>query len=175
MPVWMVLGLTTFGAVIALCVISREKPTKAAIAVAVANLFVAGLNMFAPYRALLDPGYVGYSFGFVEARRGVAVTIAAGTLFAVAAACAWLALKRPSRGRLLFIAVADGLLFLNIGGALLASWLQGSDFRIQLGEYLTIPGALALAILLLLLAVPLGASSFWALSRRNDLVSSSRY
>ena len=163
----MLLGLMTFAVVIVLCVISREKPTKGAIGVAVANLFVAGLNMFAPYRALLDPGYVGYSFGFVEARRGVAVTLAAGTLFIVAAACAWLALKR--RG-LLFIAVADGLLFLNIAGSLLASWLKGSDFRIQLGEYLTIPGVLALAILLLLLAVPLGASSLWALrsiSRRS--------
>jgi hypothetical protein len=165
MPSWMILGLTAFGAAVLLCLVTTRQSrwTGAALAVAVVNLLVAALNMFAPFRALLDPHYVGYAFGFIQARAGIAVTFAAGSVFLATVACAYLALKSRS---LLAVALVDSLLALNLGAGLALSAARGSDFKIQLGEYLTIPGALALLLLLAVLTGPLAASSLWALRSR---------
>ena len=69
---------------------------------------------------------------------------------------------------MLLVAVTDGLLALNIGGALaygLAT--QPGAAKIQLGEYLTIGPLPATLIMTGIFVLPLGFASVWALRRTS--------
>ncbi len=164
MPTWMLLGILAFVTTIVLFAarFRRSSRSRAALLAGVVNLLVAGINSSAPFRGLLDGEYVGYHFGLLYAPRGIAVFLVAGLVLVSAAAAAYLA-GRNQRGRGMgVVAIVDGALALNLGIGVLLAARTTSDFRIQFGEFLTIPSAVSIAILLLVLIGPLALISGWA-------------
>lgn len=126
-------------------------------------LVTAGLNSAAPFRGVLDPDYVGYSFGLASARPGFAVTLVAGAIFLASAASALIAVGR-SAGRLLwFVGATCAALCVVIGlPTLLQAIRDPAGNAIELGEYLAIPGWAGSLILILLVAVPFVVGLVWA-------------
>lgn len=125
-------------------------------------LLVAALNSAAPVRALADPGYVGFAFGFLQADRGPMVTLLAGALFISAASGAFAALV-PSRWAMALTAALASAHVVNLGvpwAFSTATNLEGN--AIQLGEYLTIPGALSTLLMFLLMLAPFLVVLVWS-------------
>jgi len=125
-------------------------------------LVTASFNSAAPFRGYIDPDYVGYGFGLVSARPGIAVTLIAGSIFLASAASALIAAGRKT-GRPLWIVSATCAALAIIAG--LPTTLQAirdpAGNAIQLGEYLTIPGWAGSLILIALMAVPFLVGTIW--------------
>lgn len=161
---WAYFGLTVSAALFAIWTVAafRARPNWQAIVVGLAMLLIAGVNSAAPVRGLVDPDYIGFRFGLFAAQKGVAVTVIAGGIFALAAAGAFAALRR---GRLAKAIVAFlSLLFLGaVGAPVLAGAIRDIDANtIQFGEYLTIPGAISTALLFVLIVLPFAVGLIWA-------------
>lgn len=161
---WGALGLG-FSAVLALAwavFAVRNRPSPTALVVGLAHIVVAGFHSVAPIRGLLDPNYVGYSFGMLSAASGWQVTALAGAVFALAAVGAFNALASDRRARIR-VAATSTLFLVNVGGA----WLYNAltDLRgnvIQFGEYATIPGEAGTALLFVLFVAPFFLGALWA-------------
>lgn len=163
---WAVFALGVF-AVLLLAwtlVARRAKAGPAAGFVSLAHLSVAGLNSAAPVRGYLDPDYVGYGFGFAQADAGLAVTVVAGAIWLLAATAGFLALAR-NRLAMLFVLLVSTLFAVNLGYPLVRDQLQGKLPIVQLGEYLTIPGLLAMVLILAILVLPFLFATVWSASR----------
>jgi hypothetical protein len=124
------------------------------------------MNGAAPIRGALNPNYVGYGFGFVTADKDFGVTIAAGALILASAVAAWLAVR--NRAGLSMLVVAAVCLFhvVNIGFPFAdAIRSDPTQMRIQFGEYLAIPYAVAIPAIAALLILPFLLAVPWALRR----------
>jgi len=157
-------GVFAFLLLIWTLVARRAKAGLAAGFVALAHLLVAGLNSAAPVRGYLDPEYVGYGFGFAQADAGLAVTVVAGAVWLLAVAAAFLALAR-NRLAMFMVMLVSALFALNLGYPMVRDQLAGGQERIQLGEYLTIPGLAATAIIFAVLVAPFLFATAWAAVR----------
>ncbi len=141
----------------------KAKRSLASVYVSLGFLILAGMNSAAPIRGFVDPNYVGYGFGLLQAGKGLSVTLIAGSVFLAAAASALIAARnRP--GPLMWIVAAVSLVFLVVQGW---PWLQGvitdpSQNAIQFGEYLTIPGLVSSLLIALLLIGPFLVGVVWA-------------
>jgi hypothetical protein len=125
-------------------------------------LIGAGLNAAAPVRGFVDADYVGYTFGLVSAGRGMSVTLLAGAIFLSCAASALIAASRRSGQALWIVAATSAAMFVIIGVPTLANAVRDpSANAIQFGEYLTVPGAVGTAVLLLLAAAPFAVGALW--------------
>lgn len=126
-------------------------------------LLTAAFNSVAPVRGLVDPNYVGYGFGLLQADKGIAVSLLAGVVFVAGAASALIAASKSS-GRELWVVAVTCAAFLVINGlpTLGTALTDPGANVIQLGEYLIIPGLLATPILILLLVVPFAVGVVWA-------------
>jgi hypothetical protein len=144
-----------------------------AMFVATVNLLIAGLNSVAPFRGPLDPGYIGYTFGWFSAGRGLAVTAVAGSILLATGVAACLAARNRRGPGMAWVAAVDAVLCASLVGALLAERLNLENFKLQFGEYLTIPGLVGLATIVSLIVLPLGASTLWAFRRRTRAHSQS--
>ena len=128
-------------------------------------LIAACLNVAAPVRGALDPGYVGYQFGVAAADRGQSVTLVAGSIFLLTAASALLAASRAAGRELWVVALTCAAMFVIIGvPTLQQAVVDPGGNTIQLGEYLTVPGSVGTAILILLLTIPYAVGAVWAAS-----------
>ena len=136
-----------------------------ALAVGIANMAVVLLHTVAPVRGLLDPAYRGYSFGLVRIEQGPAVTLVAGTVFALALVSACLAVRRQAGTAMLVVASVNALIFLNMATSLILNAMRGRGFQWQFGEFLTIPSAVGFVLTLCVLVLPFAASTWWAASR----------
>ena len=126
-------------------------------------LIAACFNAAAPVRGALDPDYVGYQFGLVGSEKGLGVTLVAGSIFLFSAASALLAASRRTGRELWVVALTCAAMFVVIGVPTLQQAVADpSANAIQFGEYLTIPGMAATAVLLLLLTVPFAVGAAWA-------------
>lgn len=140
----------------------RARAGAPAAFVGLAHLLVAGLHSAAPVRGYLDPDYVGYGFGLLAAERGLAVTLTAGAVWIVAVLGAFLALSR-ARAAMAVVALSSLAFAVIIGAPLVRGLLADPDAnKIQLGEYLTIPGPAAVGLLLALLVLPFLVGFVWA-------------
>lgn len=173
-PWFLLAGLSMAAALVAVALCARRGPRNVgALLVATVNLLVAGLNSVAPFRGPLDPGYIGYTFGWFSAGRGLAVTAVAGSIALATIVAACLA-ARNERGRgMAVVAAVDATLSVSLVGALFADGLNLENFRLQFGEYLTIPGLVGLLTIVTLILLPLGASTLWAFRRRTPAHSQS--
>jgi hypothetical protein len=146
--------------------LARSRWTAAALGVALANFLYVLLHLVAPFRGPLDPHYEGYRAGLFDVAPGPAVSLVAGAIVVGALTAACLALlNRPGRG-MAFIAGVDVLLLITIALPEALDGLRHTDqYRIELGEYLQIPGLFAVAILGLIFCLPLVLSVVWSVRR----------
>ncbi len=153
---------------------AKRQWTWAAMAVALANFLYVLMNLAAPFRGLFDPGYAGYKVGLLQIAPGPLVSLVTGGMVVAALTAACLALlDRPGRG-MVFIALLDTLLLLAIGLPELLSGLMAPEaYRIELGEYLQIPGLLAALLVSGLLVLPLLFSIVWSARRMRPRMTGS--
>lgn len=153
---------------------ARRQWTWAAMAVAMANFMYVLLNLAAPFRGIFDPGYAGYKVGLLHIAPGPLVTLVSGGIVAAALMAAGLALlNRPGRG-MVFVALVGTLLLLAIGLPELLNGLMAPEaYRIELGEYLQVPGLLAVLLGSALLCVPLLFSVVWSARRMRPRMTAS--
>jgi hypothetical protein len=150
-------------------VFARRGWNPLALSVALANWLVASLNAAAPFRAAIDPDYVGYSFGLFSAERGLAVTAVAGTLLVGGALAAVLAARQLRGFAMGFVLVFDGALAAVLGAPLaIAAATDPTGFIIEFGEYLTIPAAVAIPVMFLLIVAPLTLGAVWSAQRLSS-------
>lgn len=167
---WLHVGLGAGAIYLALFVwfAIKRQWTWAAMGVALTNFFYVLLNLAAPFRGVLDPAYRGYNIGLYSVDPGPMVTLVSGTILAAALASACFALLNRPGWRMMFIAVVDSLLLLTIGLVEVIDGLGSpGDYKIELGEYLQIPGLVAVGIIGIIFFVPLVLSIKWSWSRRN--------
>lgn len=159
---WVALGVSAVLLLVWTLVARRAKAGAPAAFVGLAHLVVAGLHSAAPARGYLDPDYVGYGFGLLTADRGLTVTIIAGAVWAVAVLGAFLALSR-ARPAMAFVALSSLAFAVIIGAPLVRDLVVTADAsKLQLGQYLTIPGAVAISLLLVMLVLPFVVGFVWA-------------
>jgi len=165
---WLYVGLSAFVVYLAIFgyFLSKKKWTRAGIGVALANLLMVMLNLVAPFRGVLDPHYAGYNIGLIHIEPGAWVTVVSGLIVVCALASACIAVLNLRGRAMVFVAVVDSMLLLLIGLPILIEGLANSaDFRIELGEYLFIPGIVAVLVSAMLFTVPLAASVIWSTRR----------
>jgi hypothetical protein len=130
----------------------RTKPDPIRTIVSLAFLFTACQKAAAPFRGLLDPNYVGFHFGFIGAERGFAVFVTAGSVFCLAVAAAFLALRRDDTLATLVTGLAGVIFFAALGPNVLQALVsEPRSIEMQFGEYLTIPPLGAIPLLLFML------------------------
>lgn len=122
------------------------------IFISFAFILTACKSAAAPFRGLLDPDYIGFGFGLLQAEQGWPVTLAAGSVVGFGAAAGFAALK-ADRAPTIF-AGAVGLVFLALQlPFFLPLLLQRPEvITMQFGEYLTIPptGAIPIGLYMVL-------------------------
>ena len=147
-------------------VLVKSRRSFMSIYVSFAFLLLAAMNSAAPIRGYVDPNYVGYGFGLLHATKGLSVTLMAGGVFLISAVSAFFAARNRQGPGMWIVAVAC-FAFAVIQGW---RWLEGvvhdpASNAIQFGEYLTIPGLAASALLGALLVVPFVLGAPWAARR----------
>lgn len=152
---WGALLLVISGALILiwLFAVRRGRPGLVRAGVSLAFLLTACQTAAAPFRGLLDPDYIGFGFGLVQAGRGWPVTTASGSVLLLAATAAFLSLRRASAVAA-GLSGAVGLAFLCALGPVLLPLIaaEPSSVKMQFGQYLTIPPAGAIPLLLFMQA-----------------------
>jgi hypothetical protein len=164
---WLIFALAVGALLVGLWLrqVWRRKWSGPGLYASVGCLVAACLNAAAPVRGALDPDYVGYRFGVAAADKGQTVTLVAGSIFLLTAASAWLAASRSAGRELWLVALTCAAMFVIIGvPTLQQSVVDRAGNSIQLGEYLTIPGLVGTAILILLLTIPFAIGAVWAAS-----------
>jgi len=157
------ISITVYGALVAG---ARPNLTQAGFLASLPHFVLAALQGAAPVRAIVDPHYLGWSFGLLQIERGWPVTVVAGTMFLAAMMCAWLALN-ARRGPIMYaVATFDAAVLLILGGPLVAIALTNpTSFKIQAGEYFTIPSIAGIILTATILILPLILTMAWALRR----------
>jgi hypothetical protein len=159
---WVALGVSAGLLLVWTLVARRAKAGAPAAFVGLAHLIVAGLHSAAPVRGYFDPQYVGYGFGLLSADKGLAVTLVAGAVWLVAVLGAFLSLAR-ARVAMAFVALSSLAFAVIVGAPLVRDLLITPDAsKLQLGEYLTIPGLAAISLLLVILVLPFVIGFVWA-------------
>jgi hypothetical protein len=147
-------------------VLVKSRRSLMSIYVSFAFLLLAAMNLAAPIRGYFDPNYVGYGFGLLHATKGLSVTLIAGGFFLISAVSAFFAARNRHGPAMWIVAVACSAFTVIQGWP----WLDGvlhdpTGNAIQFGEYLTIPGLAASALLGALLVVPFVLGAPWAARR----------
>jgi len=162
MTVWLAGGIALSVAFwIAFVLLRRrfEASPSQALAAAV-QVGPAGLLSVAPWRSVLDPTYIGYSLGVLRFP-GRTASLPATLVLLSLLVSAWI-LLRFRGGRPYAVPAIVNLLFaLNLG----LGMLGGEAPRFQLGEHLTLTGAPALALELVLLVLPFLLVAAWCVRR----------
>lgn len=144
----------------------QRRWTWIALVVALANLAIVTMMGAAPIRGAIDPDYVGYSYGFLHADKGVSVTLVAGGVLVFSALSAWIAIRNRPGPIMLIVAATSAFHLVNAGFPLLDSVLADpTRVMIQFGEYLTIPHTVAIPAVLAIMVLPFLLGLPWALQR----------
>ncbi len=126
------------------------------------HLFVGIPLAAAPLRCFLDPNYFGYRVGFIQAEGGFACVVALVVLF-WAIASAFIAVVAPRGKWLLFLVVADLLMFFNHAGIGVKEFVTSgfADFVWQGGQYWRLSGVWLGIAWQLVVTIPLLLSAVW--------------
>ena len=159
-----VIGIATLFVLV--FVIARRGWSPIGLVVATSNWLVASLHVVAPFRGLMDPSYVGYSFGLLSAESGWRVTALAGSVLIGGALSAGIA-ARNSRGPIMaVVAIFNGVVLVVFGLPLIRRALTDpSRYVMQFGEFLTVPPMIALPVTLSLVLVPALLGIWWGTRR----------
>jgi hypothetical protein len=147
-------------------VVARRGWSPIGLVIATSNWLVASLHVVAPLRGLMDPSYVGYSFGLLSAERGWRVAALAGSVLIGGALSAAIA-ARNSRGPIMAVVVIfNGVVLLAFGLPLIQRAVTDpSRYVMQFGEFLTVPPMIALPVALVLVLVPTLLGIAWGTRR----------
>ncbi len=165
---WLYIGLIAFFIYAGIFgyFVSKRRWTRAALGVGLANMLIVLLNLVAPFRGIFDPAYLGYNVGMLSIEPGIGVTLVAGAVVLGALTAACLAVINVPGRSMRFIAIVDTVFLLLIGIPVMISGLTNpSAYQIQLGEFLFIPGLVAVFISIALFTIPLLASVIWSYRR----------
>lgn len=159
------LGVSAVLALVWTLVARRAKAGAPAAFVGLAHLVVAGLHSAAPVRGYLDPGYVGYGFGLLAAESGLAVTVTSGVVWLVSVLGGFLALSK-ARAAMAFVALSSAAFAIIVGAPMAQDLMTNpAGSKVQLGEYLTIPGPAAIGLMAVALVLPFVVGFVWAARR----------
>ena len=126
-------------------------------------LLAACFNTAAPFRGYLDPEYVGFGFGLLQAERGLTVTAMAGAILIACGVSAMVAASLRAGPALWIVAVTCAAMFVILGVPTLINGVTDPHANaMQFGEYLTIPGQLGTLIMVFLLSIPFAVGAVWA-------------
>ena len=140
--------------------------TRGGLLVGLVNMAVVAIHLVAPIRGYLDSDYAGYRFGLLALDAGILVTLVTGTIVVLCLASARVAVRGIPGPTMWVVAATDAALLVNLLVPFASASLEEiAAFHINLGEYVTIPGALALFIVVGVFMLPLGGSVWWALRR----------
>lgn len=168
---WLYVGLTAFAVYASVFgyFVAKRRWTRAGLAVGVTNMLFVVLNLAAPFRGAFDPGYAGYSVGLIRLEPGIGVTVVTGLIIVLALASACIAVLNRVGKPMWVVVLVDTALLLLIGlPEAVAVLADPASYRIELGEYLQIPGLVAGLIVLVLFVVPLIASVLWSARRTRE-------
>jgi hypothetical protein len=144
----------------------QRRWTWLALLVALANLVIVFITGAAPIRGALDPNYVGYGYGFLQADKGLEVTLLAGSVVLASALSAWLAIRNRPGPLMLIVAATAAFHLVNAGFPLLDGIrADPHSIKIQFGEYLTVPHTVAIPAIIALMILPFLLALPWALQR----------
>jgi hypothetical protein len=137
-----------------------------ALLATLANLVVVFVNGAAPIRGFVDPNYIGYGYGFLQADKGLEVTLLAGSVVLASALSAWLAIRNRPGPLMLIVAATAAFHLVNAGFPLLDGIrADPQSIKIQFGEYLTVPHTVAIPAIIALMVLPFLLALPWALQR----------
>jgi hypothetical protein len=147
-------------------VVARRGWSTIGLVVATSNWLVASLHVVAPFRGLMDPGYVGYSFGLLSAERGWRVTALAGSILIGGALSAAIAARNSRGPTMAVVAIFNSVVLLVFGLPLIQRALTDpSRYVMQFGEFLTVPSMIALPVTLIVVLVPTLLGIWWSTTR----------
>lgn len=133
----------------------KKRYDRTSLLFALAHIPYLLVNLAAPFRGAFDPGYAGYSIGWLSIPKGFGVTLVTGFIVLSCLLLATRALQNRMRGLWTFAFLFD--LFLAIAIALpllLDIFSDPAGNTIELGEYLTINGIVVGVILFGLFSGP---------------------
>ncbi len=165
---WLYVGIAAAAVYVAVAArfAAKKQWTWSSMGVALANFIFVLLNLVAPFRGVLDAGYRGYNVGLFHIGPGIMVTLVSGTIVASALASACFALINRPGWRMAFIAIVDSVLLLTISLPEVLGGLQAPDeYKIELGEYLQVPGLVSVLIVGSLFLLPIALSIVWSARR----------
>ena len=136
----------------------RHRASFAAIALGVLHMLLTAALSVAPFRSFLDPVYPGFALGLLHFD-GRAATLPTAILLIWALASALLLVSRKTGKALWLVAGGDVLFALNQLAVLSPS---SGDNDIQFGEYLTIRGLQAAAIMAVIFVAGPAISAWFA-------------
>jgi hypothetical protein len=144
----------------------QRRWTWIALVASVPNLFMVLINGAAPIRGALDPNYVGYQFGLLQADKGISVTLIAGSVFLASALSASIAIRNRPGLLMLIVAATSAFHLINFGLVFLDFVAYNPNaFSIQFGEYLTVPYTVAIPVWIMVFLLPFLLALPWALRR----------
>lgn len=164
---WGMFGLIAIATLFVLVfVVARRGWNPIGLVVATSNWLVASLHVVAPFRGLMDPNYVGYSFGLLSAERGWRVAALAGSVLMGGALSAAIAARNSGGPIMVVVTIFNAVVLLVFGLPLIQRAVTDpSGYVMQFGEFLTVPPVIALPVTLVLVLAPTLLGIGWSARR----------
>ena len=166
--VWLYVGviISIISVLVFVITLLRSKRTISALVVGLAHLVIVWMFSVGLFRGILDPNIAEYGFGFLIAYTGIEVTLLSASLLASAMASALIA-GQNKPGKAMLVVTGTSIFWCwNISFKLLAVLIQNpSQMQMELGEFLIIPGLVAVPLLLLLFVAPFAYGIRWSWRR----------
>jgi hypothetical protein len=145
----------------------RHRSSVVATVLGVLHLLLAAGLSVAPFRSFLDPAYSGFAIGILRLH-GRSATVPAALMLGLALVSAYLLVARRSGATLWIVVAADLAFAIN---QLLGILVLSGDNDIQLGEYLTVRGVLAVAIMVAIFVAGPTMSAWWTAGRARQITA----
>jgi len=164
---WAIFAIGVTAAIFFLCLLRAwPRMTRAGFLASLPQFAISMLNGAAPVRALMDPNYVGWSFGMLHADKGMDVTMQAGGIFLAGIVSGFFCLLNLTGPAMIFVAVFDIVMLIVLGVPTVQTMIEDpSQMKIQFGEYLTLDPWASFLFLAILIIVPLALAANWARRR----------
>jgi len=168
---WLYVGLLAFIVYVGIFTyfVLKRRWTWVGLGIGLGNLLVVLLNLVAPFRGVLDPDYLGFNLGLIHVAPGILVTVVSGSIVIGCLASACFAVLNLRGRTMVIVAFIDLVLLILVGLPVLVDGLANpAESKIQLGEYLVIPGMVSVIISGLLFTLPLLAGVVWSAKRMRN-------
>ena len=139
----------------------RHRSSFVATTLGVLHMLLAAALSVPPFRSFLDPVYPGFAIGIIRLH-GRSATLPTALMLILTLASAYLLVSRRSGNWLWLVVATDVAFAIN---QLLGILVGGSDNDIQIGEYVTVRGLLAIVIMAAIFVAGPAMSAWWAAAR----------